>query len=211
MYRDIQRRKVFLGCVSNLDSLGIMISQYYSAQDLKDLGIKRVGKNVHISKDSVITGIENIEIGNNVRIDSYNVILAARGWLKIGSNVHIEPLSSLIAHNGIIIGDFCTVSHGVRLFTASANYSGEYFTNVFPDQRFQKPVAGPIEIQSHVIVGANSVVMPNVLLSEGAAIGAMSFVRKSLEGWQVYGGNPLKLISERSKSIRDLGIQLLES
>jgi galactoside O-acetyltransferase len=187
-----------------------MISQYYSAEDLKLLGIKRVGKNVFISKESVIVGIENIEIGDNVRIDSYNVVLAARGWLKIGSNVHIEPLSSIIAHNGILIGDFCTISHGVRLFTASADYSGDYFTNSFPDQKFQQPFSGPIEIRNHVIVGANSVVMPNVILGEGAAIGAMSFVRKSLEGWQVYAGNPLKLIRTRHKVIRDIGAKLLE-
>ena len=183
-----------------------MISQYYSSQDLKRLGIGSVGNNVQISKDCVLTGIQNVEIGNNVRIDSYNIILANRGFLKIGSNVHIEPSSSIIAHFGISIGDFCTLSHGVRLFTASADYSGNFFTNAFPEDKFQNPYSGSIEISNHVIIGANSVVMPNLSIKEGAAVGAMSFVRHSLDAWKIYGGNPLRTIRNREMSIKHLKV-----
>lgn len=185
-----------------------MKSDYYTSEDLRRLGIAEVGENVLISKDIVLTGIENIKIGNNVRIDSFNIILAQRGSLKIGSNVHIEPSSSIVAHFGIVIGDFCTISHGVRLFTASANYDGHYFTNVFPDPKYQKPYSGTIEIEDHVIIGGNSVVMPNLTIAKGAAIGALSFVRSSLEGWAIYAGNPLKRIRSRDKEIELIGNQL---
>jgi len=181
-----------------------MKSDYYTSEDLRRLGIAEVGENVLISKDIVLTGIENIKIGNNVRIDSFNIILAQRGSLKIGSNVHVEPSSSIVAHFGIVIGDFCTISHGVRLFTASANYDGHYFTNVFPDPKYQKPYSGTIEIEDHVIIGGNSVVMPNLTIHEGAAVGALSFVRRSLSSWTVYGGNPLKTIKPRSQKIKEI-------
>ena len=181
-----------------------MISEYLNSRDLRKLGIKRVGENVEVSKECVITGIENISIGNNVRIDSFSIILAKRGWLEIGSNVHIEPFNSIVAHFGISLGDFCTISHGVRLFTASADYNGEYFTNVFPNRKYQKPYSGEIRLESHVIVGANSVVMPNLTIHEGAAVGALSFVRRSLSSWTVYGGNPLKTIKPRSQKIKEI-------
>lgn len=109
-----------------------------------------------------------------------------------------------MAHHGISIGNYCTLSHGVRLFTASADYSGESFHNVFPDGRYQNPKVGSIEIRDHVIVGANSVVMPGVTIGEGAAVGALSFVRNSLEDWSIYAGNPIKRLGSRSTEIRDI-------
>lgn len=186
-----------------------MESEYFDSNDLIELGVKFVGENVRISKDSVIVGLDNISIGSNVRVDSYNTILAGRNELIIGSNVHIEPHSSIICHFGVRIGNFCTISHGVRLFTASANYSGEFFTNVFPDPKFQQPIAGSITLEDHVIIGANSVVMPGVRIGEGAAVGALSFVRKSLEPWQIYAGNPLRTIRERERSVKEIGDSLL--
>lgn len=185
------------------------ISKYFRTEELISLGIGGVGKNVSISKDSVITGLENIFIGDNVRIDSFTIILAARGFLKIGSNVHIEPHSSLVAHFGITLGNFCTISHGVRLFTASADFNGDYFTNVFPDSKYQNPIKGEIVLEDHVIVGANSVVLPNLTISEGAAIGALSLVKKTLPGWGIYAGNPLKKLKDRNREIQKIGSKLL--
>lgn len=185
--------------------------KYLNSQDLIELGIRSVGTNVEVSAQCNISGLENIVIGSNVRIDSNNIILAKRGYLSIGSNVHIEPGSSIVAHSGITIGDFCTISHGVRLFTASANYNGKSLTNIFPDRKFQTPIEGPILIKNHVIIGGNSVVMPNLVIDEGAAIGALSFVRHSLDGWKVYGGNPLRMIKNRDTTIKDLGEKLMQN
>jgi acetyltransferase-like isoleucine patch superfamily enzyme len=171
--------------------------------------MKSCGNNVLVSKQAVLVGMENIVIHDNVRIDSYVVIIASRGPLLIKSNVHIEPLASLVSHHGISIGSFCTISHGVRLFTASADYSGNSFTNRFPQDKFQNPIVGGIEIKDHVIIGANSVVMPNIIIEEGAAVGALSFVRKSLAAWKIYAGNPLREIRDREATIKFLGNDVL--
>jgi galactoside O-acetyltransferase len=179
-------------------------SRYLSENDLEKLGISIVGSNVLVSEHATIVGLSNLSLGSNIRIDSHVVILCRRGPLSIGSNVHIEPASSIVAHHGISIGNYCTLSHGVRLFTASADYSGESFHNVFPDGRYQNPKVGSIEIRDHVIVGANSVVMPGVTIGEGAAVGALSFVRNSLEDWSIYAGNPIKRLGSRSTEIRDI-------
>ena len=65
-------------------------SEYLDSKALRNLGFLQVGDNVRISRNSTIIGVENIKIGSNVRIDSYNVIIARRGTLSIGDNVHIE-------------------------------------------------------------------------------------------------------------------------
>jgi galactoside O-acetyltransferase len=46
--------------------------------------------------------------------------------------------------------------------------------------------------------------MPNLTIKKGAAIGALSFVRENVEGWSIYGGNPLKFIKKRSQKILEL-------
>jgi acetyltransferase-like isoleucine patch superfamily enzyme len=50
--------------------------------------------------------------------------------------------------------------------------------------------------------------MPNLTIAKGAAIGALSFVRSSLEGWAIYAGNPLKKIRSRDKEIESIGNRL---
>ena len=184
-------------------------SRYLDENELRELGIGKVGTNVRVSEHATLVGVENMSLGSNIRIDSHVVILSRRGRFTVGDNVHIEPLSSIVTHFGVRIGNFCTVSHGVRLFTASADYGGDHFTNVFPDEKYQKAITGEIVLEDHVIVGGNSVVMPGVTLSEGAAIGALSFVRTTVPGWAIYGGNPLKKLGPRKKNIKEIGSGLL--
>jgi acetyltransferase-like isoleucine patch superfamily enzyme len=183
-------------------------SRYFDEAELRAFGIGNVGTNVRVSEHATLVGLQNIHLGSNIRIDSHVVILSGRGTLTVGNNVHIEPASSIVAHFGVEIGNYCTISHGVRLFTASADYSGEYFTNVFPDGKYQVPKGGRITIHDHVIVGGNSVVMPGTEIGEGAAVGALSFVRYSIKGWAIYGGNPLKRIGDRTTHIRDLAARI---
>jgi len=179
-------------------------SRYLNEHDLRKLGIKGVGTNVQVSEHATIVGLANVTLGSNIRIDSHVVILSRRGEFSVGDNVHIEPAGSIVAHRGVKLGSYCTISHGVRLFTESADYSGASFTNVFPDGRFSNPKAGPIFVGDHVIIGGNSVVMPDVVIGEGAAIGALSFVRNSVEGWSIYAGNPLRRLGDRSTQIREI-------
>lgn len=181
---------------------------YLAEQQLRGFGVERVGTNVQVSTRATVIGLENISFGSNVRVDDNVVLLCGRGKLEIGSNVHIEPGASLVAHHGISIGDFCTISHGVRLFTASADYSGNFFTNPFPSPEYHRSITGAIVLEKHVIVGGNSVVMPNVTLGEGAAIGALSFVRESVGPWFIYAGNPLKTIKRRTRVAAQLATSI---
>jgi galactoside O-acetyltransferase len=183
-------------------------SHYFEEDELRGFGIGSVGTNVRVSEHATLVGLQNIHLGSNIRIDSHVVILSGRGTLTVGNNVHIEPASSIVTHFGVKIGNYCTISHGVRLFTASADYSGAHFTNAFPDDNYQVPKGGPITLHDHVIIGGNSVVMPGSEIGEGAAIGALSFVRHSIDGWAIYGGNPLKRLGNRTTHIRDMAARI---
>lgn len=60
------------------------MSNFYNEVELKNLGLKSYGENVLISKKCSIYGAENIEIGNNVRIDDFCIL---SGEIKIGNCV----------------------------------------------------------------------------------------------------------------------------
>jgi acetyltransferase-like isoleucine patch superfamily enzyme len=172
---------------------------YYSERQLSELGFKHIGKNIKISDKASIYDIGEIEIGDNSRIDDFCVI---SGNVKIGRNVHIAPLCLVAGgKKGIIMEDFSGLAYGVQVFTQSDDYSGETLTNPTVPEKYKKEFQKGIKIGIHTIVGASSIIMPGVNLSEGTSVGAMSLVRKSTEPWSIYLGNPAKKIKSRSKSL----------
>lgn len=180
-------------------------SGYYNEDDLKDAGFKALGRNVRIAKNCTIIGIENIEIGNNVRIDGYcSIIASGNGWLKLGSYIHIGGYCLLSAVDGIQMDDFSGLSQGVRIYSGTDDYSGEYLTNPTVPEKYKCITRGAVILGRHVIIGSGSVVLPEVSIGEGASVGALSLVNKNLESWGVFFGCPVKRLKDRSKRLLDL-------
>ena len=50
---------------------------FYREDELRQFGFKRIGINVQIAKTCTVVGLENIAIGDNVRIDGYCTLVAA--------------------------------------------------------------------------------------------------------------------------------------
>ena len=102
---------------------------YLASAELRQLGFREVGENVRIARHAPIIGLGNIRIGNNVRIDDHVVMAAASGDISIGDHIHIGACAYLGAMGGITLGDFSTLSQGVRIYSGSDDYSGEHLTN----------------------------------------------------------------------------------
>lgn len=181
---------------------------YYTEQELLELGFKKIGKNVKISTKASIYNHDQIEIGDNSRIDDFCVI---SGKIKIGRFVHITPMCLFAGGQlGMKVGDFCTFAYGVKIFTQSDDYSGTTMTNSNISKKYKNEFISTVNIAEHSIVGAGSMIMPGVTLAEGTSVGAMSLVRKSTEEWSIYVGNPAKKIKDRSKELLVLEKQFLE-
>ena len=69
-----------------------MSNSFYEKNELERLGIKKIGKNVLISRKASIYNPEEILIGNNVRIDDFCIL---SGKIKLGSNIHISSFCAL--------------------------------------------------------------------------------------------------------------------
>jgi dTDP-4-amino-4,6-dideoxy-D-glucose acyltransferase len=142
----------------------------------------------------------SVFVGTGVRVDDFCFFSIGNEKSVIGSYIHIAPFCSLSVSHGFIIGDFSGLSTGVKIFTSSSDYSGEYMTHPPIPLQYRNPTVGSVIIGRHCIVGAGSVIMPSVEIPDGVAIGALSFVDRNLEPWGIYVGCPVRRVKDRKRT-----------
>lgn len=180
---------------------------YLNECQLLNFGFKNLGKNVRISDKSSIYNPEQIEIGDNTRIDDFCVL---SGSIILGKFIHIAPFCLLAGgEKGIVMDDFSGLAYHVQLFTQSDDYSGLTMTNPTVPDKYKSEIKKSIHIGRHVIIGAGSLIFPGVEIKEGCSVGAMSLVSKNTEPWGVYLGNPARRLRDRKKDMLELEKQFL--
>lgn len=160
--------------------------------------LKSCGKNVIIGKTVRIRYPEIVEIGDNVIIDDFTYISTA---MKLHSNVHISSGCKIIGgrNSYVEMHSFSTLAPNVVLSAGSDDYLDGIATPMVPLEYKANVKIGSIILNKHCIVGAASVVLPDVVFEEGACIGALSIANKNLEPYTLYAGIPAKKIKERNK------------
>lgn len=175
---------------------------YLSEEYLRTMGFKYLGKNVKISDKAAIYDCDQIEIGDNSRIDDFCIV---SGMVKIGKYCHVTPMCLLAGGvPGIILDDFVTLAYGVKVFSQSDDYSGQTMTNSLIPAKYKNEHKAAVVLEKFSIVGANSTIMPGVIVAEGCSVGAMSLMLKSTTSWGIYAGIPAKRVRERSKEMLNL-------
>jgi galactoside O-acetyltransferase len=182
---------------------------YYESEELREFGFAKVGENVKIARNCLIVGLANISIGSHVRIDDYVQIVAATGHVTIGSYIHIGGGSYLSAAGGITFSDFSAISQGVRIYSITDDYSGGHLTNPLVPRKYLGLKIAPVVLGRHAIVGSGSVILPGCDIGEGASVGALSLVTRSVPPWSVCLGIPAKRLWARSKDLLELERQFL--
>ena len=182
---------------------------YLTKDQLHSFGFKRIGENVLISERAVIYNADQIEIGDNSRIDDFCVL---SGKICIGRNVHLAVFTNLAGGApGITLDDFSGIAYGCQIFAQSDDYSGRTMTNPTIPAEYKKETKRKVYIGRHVIIGANSVVLPGVNVAEGCSLGAQSLLTKSTEPWTIYFGVPAKKLKSRRKDLLELEMKFLAS
>lgn len=175
------------------------MSSFYSDEELKRIGFKRIGDNVLLSRNASIYGANNVEIGNHVRIDDFCIL---SGHIKLGSYIHIAAYSALFGGiSGIELEDFSGLSSRCVIYGESDDYSGETMTNPMIPDLYRHVTGGKVVLKKHVILGTGVSVLPNSIVGEGTAIGSMSLVNSSLAPWGIYAGIPCRKIGDRKKGL----------
>lgn len=163
------------------------------------MSFRKLGRNVRISDKASIYNMDQIEIGDNSRIDDFCVV---SGKVKIGRNVHVAVFCNVAGGTeGVTLEDFSGLAYGCHVFSQSDDYSGLSMTNPTVPAQYKKETKRAVSIGRHCIVGAKSLVFPGVRMAEGCSLGAMSMLTKSTEPWSVYFGIPAKKIKNRRQDL----------
>ncbi len=178
------------------------MNSFLPEEELKNLGFRKLGDHVKISRKASIYDADQIEIGDNVRIDDFCIL---SGRITLGSHIHVAAYSALYAGDaGIEIHDFANISSRVAIYAISDDYSGNTMTNPTIPEQFKKIEKGKVVIGKHVIIGSGCTVLPGVELKEGSAFGSMSLIKKDAQEWVIYAGIPCKKIKKRERKLLEL-------
>ncbi|MFB2721703.1 acyltransferase [Shewanella xiamenensis] len=174
---------------------------YLTRNELEKMGFASIGEAVFISDKASIYGADRITLGNNIRIDDFCVLSAGVGGIVIGDYVHIAVFSLLIGAGKIVLSDYSTLSSRVSVYSSSDDYSGEYMTNPTVPAEFTNVNHGDVLIGKHVVIGSGSVILPESIINDGVAVGALSLVNKICNEFGIYAGVPVIRIKERKRNL----------
>jgi acetyltransferase-like isoleucine patch superfamily enzyme len=165
------------------------------------MGFSKLGENVLIDKSVILIGINRITIGSNVRIDTLSMIITSEMEIFLGSGVHIGAGAKLFGSAGITMGSYSAISAGVSIFSQSDDYSSGALTNLMAPIELRNVTASRVEIMPYAVVGANSVILPGVVIGKGASVGALSLVNRFVPEFDIVTGNPIRRIGIRGSKI----------
>ena len=150
-----------------------------------------VGVKLHVLRNSLLR-LFGAKVPNRAMIYPSCKIFAP--WnLEVGLYAAIGPDTELYNKDRIVIGDNVVISQGSFLCTASHDIS----------QALLPLQLRPIIIKNQAWVAAGAYIGPGVTIGEGAVVGARAAVFKSVDAWNVVGGNPAKFIKMRELESND--------
>jgi len=175
-----------------------MKTSFYSPAEMAGLGLGSYTESTRLSRKASLYNPRDIHLGHEVRIDDFCIL---SGHVRLGSHIHISAYTALYGAYGIEVDDYATISGRVLIYSQNDDYSGEYLTNPMAGEELTNVTGGKVHIEKYAIIGAGSVVLPDLTIGEGVAVGSLSLVNASLEPWGVYAGVPVKRIKERSRGL----------
>lgn len=111
------------------------------------------------------------------------------GDVMVGKHCWIGPNCILDGSGGLEIGDYCSISAGVGIYT---HHTVKWATSM--GQR--DPEKKPVRIGSGVYIGPNTIIQMGVKIGDRAVIGAMSLVNRSIPAGARAWGQPAR-VTER--------------
>ena len=154
----------------------------------------------------------HFEVGEHSIVDDF-CYFSTR--VRIGLCSHIASGCSVAggAAFQFTLGDFCSLSSGVKIWCTSDDFVNDLVT-IVPEgagRIKQHLIEGDVTFANCTAVGSNSVVMPRNHVPEGTIIGALSFVPAGFvfEPWSVYAGVPIRRLGARNRETVSAQAELL--
>ena len=137
---------------------------------LVSIYLNKCGLNIRVKHNAEISPY--CEVGNNSELGTRCLI---QGNVKIGNNVIMGPDIKIYSRNH------------------------EYSDLSVPIQSQGKKI-GSVHIEDGVWIGANVIILPNIVVGRNSILAAGAVVTKDVPPFAIMGGNPAKVIKYRNES-----------
>lgn len=185
--------------------------------------LRSCGTNVRFGVGIIIDGADMISIGDDVEIDEYCVIKTGkelrgaiiekdnpafkheRGEIVIGSHCHLVRYSVIMGYGGVAIGNYCTLSSGVQLYSlTNTPYhldKRSEITSIMPLGGENSPhLLAPVVLKENVWLGLHAIVMPGVTVEKNSFAVSNALLMKSFPENSYIAGQPAERVKERFQS-----------
>jgi acetyltransferase-like isoleucine patch superfamily enzyme len=145
----------------------------------------KLGKDIKLSK---FINLYGCTIGDNTKIGAF---VEVQKNAVIGNNCKIS--SHTFICEGVSVGDNCFIGHGVMFindnYPRAAKPDGSLESDEDWAERFVETKIG-----KNVTIGSNATILGNITIGNGSLIGAGSVVTKDVPPFQLWSGNPAKMV-----------------
>lgn len=111
------------------------------------------------------------------------------GDVKVGHHTWIGPFTVLDGSGGLEIGDYCSISAGVQIYTHDT-------VNWAVSGGKQPSEQAKVRIGSRCYIGPNVVINKGITIGDGCVIGANSFVNKDIPSGMKAWGTPARCVGK---------------
>ena len=171
---------------------------WMSDTQLQDLGFRSIGSNCLVDSRALLLGTGSISLGDNVRVDAFSTLSSQGGSIDIGHYVHVASGVVVSGAGGVTLASGCGLASGVKVLSGTDDYIWGNLTNPTIPDELRGVITEPVVMREHVVVGANSVILPGATIGFGAAVGALTLVRGRVEDYQIVSGNPMRVLGRRN-------------
>ncbi len=109
------------------------------------------------------------------------------GNVRVGANTWVGPFTVLDGSGGLTIGDYCSISAGVQIYT----HDSVRWALSGGKAECEK---APVKIGNNCYIGSGAVVVKGVTIGDHSLIGASSLVNKDIPPYSVIFGTPARIV-----------------
>ena len=115
------------------------------------------------------------------------------GDVRVGQHTWIGPNVILDGRGGLVIGDYCSISAGVQIYT---HHSVRWSTTLGKAKIDREPT----RIGDGVYIGPGTIIQMGVTIGDRAVIGALSLVNTDIPGGARVSGAPVRIMPTQGAS-----------
>ena len=135
---------------------------------------------------SMVFGLVGVKIGKGSTLHMGVRFFSPRG-VVVGKDTKVGYGTFLDGRAPLEIGNHVDIASHVLIYNSEHDINSEGFD----------PIEQSVQIDDYVFIGPRSIILPGVKIGKGAVVAAGAVVTSDVKPFEIVGGVPAKVISER--------------